>query len=804
MSALSRGSRTKIKQMNGKAGGAALESMPTGEQDVAATSSTPPSLKPTTAAPSPHILPSSLEAASTAIPPSFDESGQSSNDTNAETVQIGPEPPPESDRDDRSSSLSDIEDRPIAGGPSRSQLRSSPPPEEDDTEAETERLEESPHKLRKHQNVVFSATNNSSGETVATGSYISNGTAEVFALEAVTVKQVPDGGNDGPEDEAMDQISDISSLEDSAEENSRSVSPTSVSGRKRKRLSHGTLVESDSFKVNSLKRAAVGLVSSIANDSVRLELPELTPVMKEETMEDRVDREDELSAEGGDEPNSLLAPIIYTRKKTNRSGKRSGGIHGLGASGSRGVSPGMEDVDANDTNDAEESAAEDVEMEDVIPGMEAEAAMRNEEEVLKKKAALDSLSAIEMQFATLRDKLYEERLTHLNEELAMLNQPRPTHVDYLAMVECIDQRRDEKITQARIRLQYKLEGLQRRSIAERAIAHSQYMQTVQDTRDKILEQANKEWYQIQRERRSYDEEEQQLYLYQFSAHRPHQIARQTAYNKEVSILSGIAKYRGFPAAPEITGAKPSEIEEDLKKMGTPPQFTAIRMATSLSNLSRQRPAAEEQFLEQNPWANPHHPAHHQNINTVHRQLSLHSRPLSPFATPAAQRRTVDANALIGSASAIVALPSAQNSSMAPTPSSSDHNLGYALSHEMVPQRENVQETPSHRNGHVEQGHLPSGSVTNTTQDNGISQPSDLLTGAAPKPGDVQILSSPPSKSHVFASAFAGASSREPISSPSHNPDQREESLAENNVFKSFHSHLPRQLSVGAGVEHGNS
>ena len=228
------------------------------------------------------------------------------------------------------------------------------------------------------------------------------------------------------------------------------------------------------------------------------------------------------------------------------------------------------------------------------------------------------------------------------------------------------------------------------------------------------------------------------------------------------------------------------------------------MATSLSNLARQRPAAEEQFLEQNPWANPHHPAHHQNINTVHRQLSLHSRPLSPFATPAAQRRTVDANALIGSASTIVALPSAQTSSMAPTPSSVDHALSHPLDHEIVPYRETVQETPSHRNGHGEQGHPLSESVPNTTHDSGIPQSLHSFIGTAPNPGDVQILSSPPSKSQVFASAFAGASSREPISSPSHDADQREETHAESAVFKSFHSHLPRQLSVGAGVEHGNS
>ena len=148
----------------------------------------------------------------------------------------------------------------------------------------------------------------------------------------------------------------------------------------------------------------------------------------------------------------------------------------------------------------------------------------------------------------------------------MLNQPEVSHPEYLAMIECIDKRRDERIMQAKTRLRYKLEALQRKSIAERAISHGQYMQTIRETRDTILEQASKEWYQIQRERRTCDDDDSQ-YLYQFTTRRSQQIARQTAYNMEVSILSGFAKYKGFPAAPEITGAKPSQIEEDLRKMG---------------------------------------------------------------------------------------------------------------------------------------------------------------------------------------------------------------------------------------------
>jgi hypothetical protein len=48
--------------------------------------------------------------------------------------------------------------------------------------------------------------------------------------------------------------------------------------------------------------------------------------------------------------------------------------------------------------------------------------------------------------------------------------------------------------------------------------------------------------------------------------RSDQIRHQTAYNLEVSVLSGVAKYVGFPAAPDISAARPTEIDEDLRAM----------------------------------------------------------------------------------------------------------------------------------------------------------------------------------------------------------------------------------------------
>jgi hypothetical protein len=61
-----------------------------------------------------------------------------------------------------------------------------------------------------------------------------------------------------------------------------------------------------------------------------------------------------------------------------------------------------------------------------------------------------------------------------------------------------------------------------------------------------------------------------------------------------------------------------------------------------------RSLAEEQFLEQTPWANPQHPVHaHVHVNNFHAQPGSVN-----LTTPATQRRFVDAIATNGSASTI--------------------------------------------------------------------------------------------------------------------------------------------------------
>lgn len=87
-----------------------------------------------------------------------------------------------------------------------------------------------------------------------------------------------------------------------------------------------------------------------------------------------------------------------------------------------------------------------------------------------------------------------------------------------------------------------------------------------------------------------------------------------------------------------------------------------------------RPAAEEQFLEQNPWANPQHPIHQQHLGRLSRQVSDPTRAADMTATPVNQRSTVDLNRPGDSASTIPEQPSGPASSALATPSGHPESL----------------------------------------------------------------------------------------------------------------------------------
>ena len=133
------------------------------------------------------------------------------------------------------------------------------------------------------------------------------------------------------------------------------------------------------------------------------------------------------------------------------------------------------------------------------------------------------------------------------------------------MMQCIDARYENQIQLEDKLIGYKLKTLEVQTIAERSQIHSQYYQTVRDLREQMLDTIGAEIFRLQKERRQTPGEEPE-YNYLYEPNRPQQIIRQTKVNQEVSLLGGIKKYHGFPAAPRLNGLRGNEIEDDMRAM----------------------------------------------------------------------------------------------------------------------------------------------------------------------------------------------------------------------------------------------
>lgn len=162
--------------------------------------------------------------------------------------------------------------------------------------------------------------------------------------------------------------------------------------------------------------------------------------------------------------------------------------------------------------------------------------------------------------------LYDERIFALNEEMAQLSAPKPSHPEYLRQLECVRRYRDEKFDTEQKLLVCKIKSLRTKSVAQRSQIHSTYFQTVRDVRESHLERIGERLSRVRRDHVRADERVPS-YSITFPTRRSIQITQQSSYNKEVSVLAGVAKYVGFPAAPSVTNALQSEMDEDMEKMG---------------------------------------------------------------------------------------------------------------------------------------------------------------------------------------------------------------------------------------------
>ncbi|EEY20039.1 conserved hypothetical protein [Verticillium alfalfae VaMs.102] len=245
--------------------------------------------------------------------------------------------------------------------------------------------------------------------------------------------------------------------------------------------------------------------------------------------------------------------------------------------------------------------------------------------VERKQAALDEWSQLEARFVLFRERLYKERLERLEAEEQSLQSDNPTHPEYLLMRQCLDERLDNRMREVNREHELTIQALDRLSVARRAQIWGQFYQGIREKREQYLESLNQEWYETQNARRSAHSVPD--YSIQFPTIPAQRTRNAVAYNTEVAYLAGLAKHEGFPAVPAMRGASAAEIDDDLEAikrsiMQPLEDYQAVSFGGTLG-------PAGEQFIKNTPWANPNHISHKMQ------HVPLHSEPGSSTAMSSA-------------------------------------------------------------------------------------------------------------------------------------------------------------------------
>ena len=406
-----------------------------------------------------------------------------------------------------------------------------------DSEAETERLQVTPESVAKKRPFKISPSKLSQRQDVDIRPEIESLTDSAVSSP---ISSHADSDNDEPSSDADEEAREELVLEGPTSPNKRKreESLSDAEGAPRPQRRRTGSIDSDGEKSDA--------ESGVDNEPV--------PRSRERTLEPEAEipeQDEDLAEVAEEEQKEVEKTDTSEDSKGNRRSRSRRKAH----------DPVIQEPQPDDEEDAE--AAEDSE-----PGDEddADAALKSEEERARRMQAMDALVALEKHFAALRDRLYDERIAAINHELQLLQEHKPAHPELLRQVQVVQKYRDEKFEVEQKLLVYKIGALKNKAVAERSQIHSQYFQTVRDIRETHLERISEHFYRIQRDRFKADSSVPSFTI-PFPEKRSQQIWQQTAYNKEVSILSGVAKYVGFPAAPELEASGQRDVEDDIQKMG---------------------------------------------------------------------------------------------------------------------------------------------------------------------------------------------------------------------------------------------
>lgn len=285
----------------------------------------------------------------------------------------------------------------------------------------------------------------------------------------------------------------------------------------------------------------------------------------------------------------------------------------------------VEDTEKQEEEEQAAEAAEKAEAEKIDEASAKEQQIAEENDVNMdehRKLAVDELISIETDFAHLRDKLYQDKLSLLEHELQLCLDG--LHPELLQIYLKVNEFYQDSIRLANATLNYSLKCINNETIASRTAIHQDFMKNSMDMKNDMITEATLQWYKVNKERSSLDQlvpdfnfaaiptiptsdeprgfsgpivaggssmeyymenpglskkAMKQNILYEL-------VQQRNSLNEELGILNGLKEFHGFPCGVSsrihkdepgpigveeliLRKATNDEVEEDLRAMGIP-------------------------------------------------------------------------------------------------------------------------------------------------------------------------------------------------------------------------------------------
>ncbi|KAK5815532.1 Sds3-like-domain-containing protein [Linnemannia elongata] len=180
------------------------------------------------------------------------------------------------------------------------------------------------------------------------------------------------------------------------------------------------------------------------------------------------------------------------------------------------------------------------------------------------KDALDALTSIEIEFASLRDKMYEERMTELDREVEMINEG--THPELSSLMQEIEQKREHRLHIADMGRKYKTDIAQSAYDVSVYQAYCTFQSARRNIRTQMVNDMGKKRRQIILEfNLSSDARKRKL----TTATPDKTVLLRARKHKraEVNELKSISEKRGFPTSSKLSMVTQAELQDDFALMG---------------------------------------------------------------------------------------------------------------------------------------------------------------------------------------------------------------------------------------------